>query len=194
MRHQPAALLILLAVSLLTGCATSYEKARAALAQGRYEDAASGLEEVLARHPDRLDALVSLGQVRYKLGAFDEAVAALTRAAAQAPKSETAQLYLALSYLQKGEDGPAEEHLKTLLGLEPHARLVAQADRVLKVMRSEHLSTDMRAFIAASLEDEAEWAREVQLARSAYPPSRFYPYRYPLGPCFTTRSRRIVCY
>lgn len=194
MRHQHAALLILLAVSLLTGCAAPYGRARAALAQGRYEEAVSGFEEILARHPDRLDALVGLGKARYKLGAFDEAITALTRAAAQAPKSETAHLYLGLSYLQKGEDGPAEEHLKAFLDLEPHARIATQVDRALKLTRSEHLSSDMRAFIAASLEDEAELAREVRLAQYAYPPRPFYWYAYPFGPCFVTRFGRVVCY
>jgi len=52
----------------------------------------------------------------------------------------------------------------------------------------------MRAFIAASLEDEAEWAREVrQAAEHVYPPPPFYWYR-PFGPCFPTRSGLLVCY
>src|SRR3989449_10845376 len=126
MRQRHATLVTFLAVALLAGCATPYGRARTALAEGRYEEAASGFEEVLARHPDRLDALVGLGKARYKLGAFDEAITALTRAVAQAPKSEAAQLYLGLSYLQKGEDGPAEEHLKAFLDLKPHARIAAQ--------------------------------------------------------------------
>ena len=194
MLHQKAALLILLAVSLLAGCATPYGRARTALAEGRYEEAASRFEEVLARHPDRLDALVGLGKARYKLGAFDEAIAALTPAAAEAPKSETAHLYLGLSNLQKGETGPAEEHLKALLGLAPHPRLAAQTNRALELMRSDHLSREMRAFIAASLEDEADWARELRRAAEyVYPPPLFYWYR-PFGPCFTTRSRLLVCY
>ena len=194
MRPQHTALLVLLAAPLLPGCAASYGKARAALAEGRYEEAASRFEEILARHPDRVFALVGLGKARYKLGAFDEAITALTRAAAQAPKSETARLYLGLAYLRKGEDGPAEEHLKALLGLEPHRRLAAQTNRALELMRSDHLSTEMRAFIAASLEDEADWAREVRAAEYAYPPPPpFYWYR-PFGPCFTTRTGRLVCY
>src|SRR5881296_2958996 len=149
MRQRHATLVTLLAAALLAGCATPYGRARTALAEGRYEEAASGFEEILTRHPDRLDALVGLGKARYKLGALDEAITALTRAVARAPRSETAHLYLGLSYLQKGEDGPAEEHLKALLGLEPHPRLAAQANRALGLLRSDHLSNDMRAFIAA---------------------------------------------
>ena len=194
MRQQHATLVTLLTVALLAGCATPYGRARTALAEGRYEEAASGFEEILTRHPDRLDALVGLGKARYKLGAFDDATTALTRAVALAPKSETAHFYLGLSHLRKGEDGPAEEHLKTLLGLAPHPRLAAQTDRALELVRSDHLSKEMRAFIAASLEDETEWAREVRRAAEyAYPPPPFYWYR-PFGPCFTTRSGHLVCY
>jgi len=194
MRQRHATLVTLLAAALLAGCATSYGRARTALAEERYEEAASGFEEILTRHPDRLDALIGLGKARYKLGAFDDAITALTRAAARAPKSETAHLYLGLSHLRKGEDGPAEEHLKTLLALGPHRRLAAQTSRALELVRGEHLSMEMRAFIAASLEDEAEWAREVrQAAEHVYPPPPFYWYR-PFGPCFTTRSGLLVCY
>src|SRR5919197_2154013 len=194
MRQRHATLVTLLAVALLAGCATPYGRARSALAEGRYEEAASRFEEILARHPDRLDALVGLGKARYKLGAFDEAITMLARAAAQAPKSETARLYLGLAYLRKGEDGPAEEHLKALLGLEPHRRLAAQTNRALELMRSDHLSTEMRTFIAASLEDEADWAREVRAAEYASPPPPpFYWYR-PFGPCVTTRTGLLVCY
>ena len=192
--RQQYALMILLAVSVFTGCATGYGKARSALVEGRYEEAASRFEELLARHPDRLDALVGLGKAKYKLAAFDDAITVLTRAAAQAPKSESAHLYLGLSHLQKGEDGPAEDHLKALLGLAPHPRLAAQTNRALELIRSAHLSSEMRAFIAASLEDEAAWAREVRRAAEyAFPPPPFYWYR-PFGPCFATRSGLLVCY
>src|SRR3989442_1453522 len=89
-RH--ATLVTLLAAALLAGCATPYGRARTALAEERYEEAASGFEEILTRHPDRLDALIGLGKARYKLGTFDDAITALTRAAARAPKSESGHL------------------------------------------------------------------------------------------------------
>src|SRR5207249_10132476 len=96
--------------------------------------------------------------------------------------------------LRVGGGGPAEEQLKTLLALGPHRRLAAQTSRALELVRSEYLSMEMRAFSAASLEAEAEWAREVrQAAEHVYPPPPFYWYR-PFGPCFTTRSGLLVCY
>src|SRR3989442_7760461 len=106
MRQLHAPLVTLLAVALLAGCATPYGRARTALAEGRYEEAASGFEEILTRHPDRLDALIGIGNARYNLGAFDDAITALTRAVVQATKYETAHLFLQLSHLRNGADSP----------------------------------------------------------------------------------------
>src|SRR5207245_2521782 len=177
MRQRHATLVTLLAAALLAGCATPYGRARTALAEERYEEAASGFEEILTRHPDRLDALIGLGKARYKLGAFDDEINALTRADARAPESANAYLFLEMCHHRKDKDGPAEEHLKTLLALGPHRRLAAQTSRALELVCSDHLSKEMRAFIAASLEDETEWAREVRRAAEyAYPPPPFYWY------------------
>jgi tetratricopeptide (TPR) repeat protein len=198
MRHGPAAsLTVVFSFLYLAGCATSYGKARTALALGRYEEAATEFEQMLARNPDRLNALIGLGVARYKLGAYDEAIHALTRAVGRAPRSETAQLYLGLSHLQKGDDGPAEEHLKAFVALQPNTRIAAQVERALKLMHSEHLSLAMRTFIASTLDDAAEWVHEVreeQFGRRAYAPMGFYGWPYGWGPCFVTPTGRLVCW
>lgn len=172
---------LLVGLWALTGCATPYMQAQTALRQGRYDEATAHFEDVLARDPGRLDALVGLGVSRYKLGAFDEAVDALSHAVAQAPTHAAAQLYLGLGYLQKGEDGLAEEHLTTFRELTPEPRIAAQVDRALKMMRLDPLSNEQRGFIAASLDDEAEWAREARELRRAmqnYQSLYFYPRRF----------------
>ncbi len=182
---------LLLGLSLLAGCATPYGQGQSALRQGRYADASKHFEEVLSQDPGRVGALAGLGLSRYKEGEFDEAVGNLSRAVAREPKHETARLYLALSYLRKGEDGQAEEHFTALRQLGPAPRLAAQVDRTLKLMRQDAPLTDeMREFIAASLEDEAESAREVREARQAYVSQRPFAYR----DCFVTRRHRIVCF
>jgi len=173
---------MLLIVAILTGCATPYGQARTALRQGRYDEAARLFEEALAGEPDRLEALVGLGVSRYKLGAFAEAAEGLERVIARAPTNANARLYLGLSYLQRGEDGLADEQLTALRELGPEPRLAAQIDRALQLIRSEFLSDALRAFIAASLEDEAEWARQVQEARSAWRYHSLSPLR-----CVRTR-------
>ena len=191
MRRWSVALGILLDLALFAGCATPYGQGQSALRQGRYAEAAEHFEEVLSRDPGRVGALVGLGISRYKEGAFDEAVGDLSRAVEREPKHETARLYLALSYLREGEDGQAEEHFTALRGLGPAPRLAAQVDRTLKLMRQDPPLTDeMREFIGASLEDEAESAREVREARQAYASQRPFAYR----DCFVTRRHRIVCF
>jgi tetratricopeptide (TPR) repeat protein len=201
MIHARAVLLTLLLAGFLAGCATPYRQGRAALAQGRYEEAVAEFERSLASDPDRLDALVGLGVAKYKVGAFDESIGALTRAVARAPSSATTRLYLALSHLQQGQTGPADEHLRAFLGLGPRARSAAQVERALRLVAADSLSPELRAFIAASLENDAEWERELErIAQAAYPAPGFYPYYYGWppyygwGPCFTTWHGRLYCY
>lgn len=191
-------LLVLLGV-VLAGCATPYVRARTALFAGHYDEATARFEEILAHSPDRLDARIGLGVARYKLGAYDDAVNALSQAAAKAPKDETVRLYLGLAHLRKGDDGPAEEELTAFLALKPEPRISAQVDRALRLMRTEIVTDDLRTFIAASLEDEAEWARqlrEAKLAEQALIDRYAFGYWYPYGftRCFTTRHGRVRCF
>ena len=190
MGRPAVALGILLAMPVLAGCATPYAHGRVALGHERYDEAAGHFSEALASDPARLDARAGLGVARYKLGALDEAADALRQVIAQAPKHAGARLYLGLTYLLKGENGPAAEQLTALRDLRPHPRIAAQIDRALEVIRSGQLSDQLRHFVAASLEDEVQWQREVREAERAqrlyaeppwpywYPYWR-YPYRYP---------------
>lgn len=187
-------LAFLVSVCVLSGCASAYVRGQAALREGRFEEAATDFERALAQNPDRTDALVGLGMTRYKQAAFDEAAEALRRAVALTPRQQEARLYLGLSYLRKGQDGLAEEQLTALADLKPHRRLAAQIDRALRVLRVEYpLSDEVRSFLAASLEDEADWEREVrdaQLARPVYvEPFGFYG----VFRCFRDRFGRPVC-
>ena len=191
MRHRSARLAPLLALLTLAGCATPYAQGRAALRQERYHEAASHFTEALARDPARLDARAGLGVTRYKLGAFDEAETALRQVLPEAPKHAEARFYLALVYVQKGQNSAADEQLTALLALEPHPRIAAQIDRALKVIRAGLLSDEVKRFVAASLEDEVEWEQEVREAERAqhmyvveppgliYWPPYWYPRRYP---------------
>src|SRR5205809_2892131 len=148
-------------------CSSDLGQGMAAAREGRYADASRAFERVLAEDPDRFDALVSLGIARYKLGAFDEASAALERARARAPRDATVRLYLGLSHLQKGEAGPADAHLAAFADLAADRRIAAQAQRALRLMRGDPLDSETRAFVAASLDDEAELLREVSEAQRA---------------------------
>jgi len=180
---------ILLALWGLGGCATAYVRGQAALRQERYDEAASYFIEALATDPGRLDARTGLGITRYKQGKFDEAEDALQQVITQVPGRSEARLYLGLTYLQKGENSSAEEQLTALLALKPHRRIAAQIERALRLIRSGPLSDDTKIFVAASLEDEAEWECEIREAERerciyveplwpVYWHSYWYPYWY----------------
>ncbi|MEK7714102.1 MAG: hypothetical protein AAB387_01475, partial [candidate division NC10 bacterium] len=73
--------------------------------------------------------------------------------------------------------------------LKLHERVAAQLDRALRVLRLAGLADEVRVFVAASLEDELEWEREVREARQAprayMQPTWFFFWdareRYPYG-------------
>lgn len=185
----------------LAGCATTpYAAGVEAAKQGRYAEAVTGYEEALNRDPNRLDALIGLGIARYKLGALTEAIEILEKAVARTPAEGTARLYLALGYLRTGDAGRVDEHLTAFIGLQPDRRLAAQADRTLKMLRAGPISEETRAFVAVSLEDEAELVQEASEAWRALDYERYnrwyYPY-YPgyfFGPGCYGRAGRLRCF
>ena len=183
-RHEIVAVGALLIASVFTGCVMPF-------GQG---DTTTRFEQILASNPNRVDALVGLGVARYKEGIFDDAIEHLSRAVAREPKQEAARLYLALAYLRKGEDGQAEEHLKALSSLKPDPRVAAQIDRTLRILRQSLPPNDeMRNFIAASLEDEVEMAREVRDAKRAQQ-TQFERNPFGSRDCFITKDRHIICF
>jgi tetratricopeptide (TPR) repeat protein len=181
---------IVLGLLPLAGCATAYTEGLAAARHGRYAEAATLYERALADDPDRVDAQVQLGIVRYKLGAIDGAIDTLSTVLERAPGETAARLYLGLAYLRKNDVRAAEAHLGAFVDSRPGRRLAAQAERTLKLIRTQPLSDELREFAAASLESEAELAQEVREAWRAleYERTRWYPYpaAYPYfgGPCF----------
>jgi tetratricopeptide (TPR) repeat protein len=161
-----------LAALALGACTTAAGDARQALREGRYGDAATRFEDILARDPNRVDALVGLGIAKYRAGAFDEAIEPLGRAVAREPRLVTARLYLGLAHLRRADYGLVEEQFKALVAERAGTRLAGQADRVLRLLRgADPASDDLRAFMAASLENELEAERSVaeaqQIAREA---------------------------
>ena len=114
-----------------------------------------------------MDAVVGLGIARYEQRAFDDAVAHLSRAVSQDPKLADAQFYLGLSYLERGDGGPAEEHLRAFRDYLTHsARVARQIDNALGLMRTaQPLSRESRRFIATCLESTVRSERELGDAR-----------------------------
>lgn len=192
MRPRLPRYLLLVCGLALTACATPYGQARSALAKGDYGEAAAHFEQVLAREPDRLDALTGLGIARYKLGAYDEAAETLARVVTRAPRQAPARLYLGLSALRKGEVGTAEEQLSAFRDLRPDPRLAAPVDRALRLMRGDPLTDELRQFIAATLEDQATLVRELDATKERLHYAR--PVYVPYVRCFSSARGRIVCF
>ena len=114
---------------------------------------------------------MGLGIARYAQRGYDEAVAHLSQAVGQDPRRADAQLYLGLSYLERGDEGSAAEHLRAFRGLPHSARVTRQVDDALNLIRTEHpLSPQSRHFVATSLESAMKSEQELQDARWAYAP------------------------
>ena len=176
----------LLAVAVLTaGCVTAYGEGRRALSQGRYSQAAAYFSQALAEEPGRSDALLGLGMAQYKQREFTDAADTLARAVADRPDDPTSRLYFALTFVQQGDAGRAEAELTTLRDLKIDPRLGRQVALALDLVRNEELTEPIRAFVAGSLETEAELAREAQEARLEA--QRSYLYAPAAYPCVLVR-------
>jgi Tfp pilus assembly protein PilF len=183
---------LLAVIALASGCVTPYGEGQRALSQGRYSLAATYFSQALAEEPGRSDALLGLGMAQYKQGQFPDAADTLSRAVAERPNDPTSHLYLGLSYLQQGDAARAEEQLTALRTLKIDPRMGQQIERALDVIRAEPLSEPIRAFVAGSLETEAELSREAEQARLEAQRSFYYaPSPYPC--LLIRRGGRIFC-
>ena len=193
-------LLALLPLVAFAGCATGDLRLAKALDVGRWDEAVLAYEAQLAASPDRLDARVGLGIVRYKLGSWAEAVATLEPAVARAPNLADARLYLGLAWLQEGEVARADEQLTAYRGLVRDARVAAQTDQALRLLRGE-LNAEARRFVAASLEIEAVLSRDADAARryaqqyAYWGPPYWGPAFWGYGSCWPyRRAARFGCW
>ena len=183
------ALGVILVAIVLAGCATAQTSAgSAALREGRPLEAAEHFKEALADDPNRVDAKIGLGISRYRLAAYDEAIAALGDAVQRAPGQPGARLYLALSHLRKREDATAQEQLTALRALPIEPRLVAQVEQTLTLLRAGSVTDPIRTYVAASLDYGFDWSREVAETRVALRNAQlawdpFWSRPYVLVPC-----------
>jgi tetratricopeptide (TPR) repeat protein len=152
---------------LAIACATPLMRAQTDLYQGRYDAAARGFTDVLARQPERIDAVVGLGVARYKGGDLEGAAFMLDRALTLAPKDLEARLYLALTHLRQSRDAQAEAQLAGLAAMPGvHPRLRAHVQRTRDLVAADGvIADDVRTFVAAGLEDALEWDEDLVAAR-----------------------------
>jgi tetratricopeptide (TPR) repeat protein len=157
-----------LVILLAAGCATTPTAVgSAALREGRPAEAAAQFEKALADEPGRLDALIGLGISRYRLGAYDDAIATLTDAVTRAPGHPAVRLYLALSSVRKRDDAKAQEQLTALRALPLEPRFVALVGQALDLLRAGSLADPGRTYLVASLDYASDWSRELAETRLA---------------------------
>lgn len=190
---RPASRLAVISVALLLGCAGPVDKGRQAMQAGQWGVATRYFEEAVAEHPEKVDALVGLGISRYRLGDHAEAADALSRAVALEPNHREARLYLGLTSLLRREDGSAEEQLTAFRNLAQNPALAVQVDRALRLLRGDPLADEIRQFIAASLENEAGMARQLQDAAQAAARTIPIPIQS-LTRCTPFRHGRMLCF
>ena len=150
---------------LASGCAGALGEGQTALRKGDYPAATRRFEDVLSEHPDQVAARFGLGVALYRLGDLERARKAFERVVAASPRSREAQLYLGITSLKQGDQTRAEQEFRAFRALGPPPRAAALTERAIALIVSGPLSLEVRDFIAASLEDQLEWEREVREAR-----------------------------
>jgi choline-sulfatase len=145
------------------------EEASTRFVQGRYADAIPLLQQILAKDPNYLDAMLRLATSYSSLGRDAQALEAFRRAAAIAPKSDDARLYLALHYA-RGKDWKqaiptleriVEEQPDRLAAVEGLASVRERQGMLLDAMRLRQKAYSLRDASAA------EWASLGELAMAA---------------------------
>lgn len=145
----------LLAVIALSGCARALGRAETALYGGRYDEAAARFQEVLNENPDSVDARVGLGIAKFP------------------------DLYLGLIALLHGQDAAASERLgRYAPGTAPC--LVDDVQRAFRALGSGPATPELRAYVAASLEDQAALAGELSATQNALRDAEPLPVRLPI--------------
>lgn len=86
-----------------------YEEALDRFAEGKHEEAAAILTDLVGRCPDYDDAYEALGMILYRAGRLDEAVEWTERLAARRPDHAMAHANLSVFYMKKGMKERAEE-------------------------------------------------------------------------------------
>jgi len=107
-----------------------YEKAEAAVQQGRLNEAAEGFRKLAERRPDVPEVHAKLGLVYYLQGRFGEAIPAFQKALELKPGLPNADVLLAISLseagrykealtgLEKGFENPPDDNVRKLIGLQ----------------------------------------------------------------------------
>ncbi|MFN3426607.1 MAG: tetratricopeptide repeat protein [Candidatus Thermochlorobacter sp.] len=97
-----------------------YTLAEAFAARSRFAEAACAYRAILELKPDFEPALIGLGIAELQLGNFEQAIAALSKAAALNPHSAEIQFYLGNAFDDAGKNDDAMRAFQNALALQPN--------------------------------------------------------------------------
>lgn len=119
---------------------------------GRMTSAEASYRKILARHPDRLDALIGLGRLLLRGRRYDEAVEVWQRAAALEPDETTPAFQLARALHRNGELERAADHYLHVATRQPtHEKAVAALEQIGKrLVRADASASDTAGMAAAA--------------------------------------------
>lgn len=159
------------------------DEASTLFVQDRYRDAIPLFQKILEKDPYNLDAALRLATSHSLLGQDGQALAAFKRAAAIAPKSDDARLYLALHYA-RGKDWPqaipileriVDEQPGRLAAIEGLARLREKQGQLLDALNLRRTAYSLRPATGpelAALGELAMAAGETNAAIDAFANAR----------------------
>jgi tetratricopeptide (TPR) repeat protein len=142
-----------------------YRLALRDLENGRAEQALGRLEEVLAREPQHVNALIRRGDCLRSLARYREAVASLEQAIRLAPDNLVSLYHLSDVYLETADWMRAEEILRRVVRLDPQTTVSAHRKlRDLKMRQKDWAAADelqSRLVSMLTVSAEKEEARAV---------------------------------
>jgi tetratricopeptide (TPR) repeat protein len=142
-----------------------------AMINGRHELAVKGFDQVLERDPDHLNSLIKRGDCLRTLQRFQEAAESLERAGRLAPENLVALYGLSDAYIERGDEGKAEDVLKRIIEIDPETTVSAHRKlRDLMVRRGEWKVADE---LQMKIETMVTLAEEKELARATFLGIRF---------------------
>jgi tetratricopeptide (TPR) repeat protein len=107
-----------------------------------FQEAIAQTDEVIARDPERMPALLLKGRALQSLEKFDEALAAYQQAADKAPKDAGPLLLLATLHRQRGEQARAEELFRKITEVAPGFAAYAALAGLLAADRARDAETE----------------------------------------------------
>jgi tetratricopeptide (TPR) repeat protein len=141
--HDQAAAALLRAVKINpTNIGLQQACARALIADGRYSDAYTHYQKMLAMFPRDTDALVNYGILAARLGHPEEAIDSWQKVIDLDPHNAPAQLYLAAGYDQRGEVASAARHWNAFVSFETTHPNDSTAPRDQITLATIHLADD----------------------------------------------------